>query len=65
VGGRKKHRKALRVEELWNNLPKKHYFSLLCAYPITGFDNDRHIEPFLKILVCAALRVVPSESIPG
>ena len=34
---------ALRVEDLWNNLAQKHSFSLLCAYPITGFNNERHI----------------------
>src|SRR5437773_1148592 len=34
---------------------------LVCAYPITGFDNDQHIEPFLKM--CAAHSgVIPSES---
>jgi PAS domain S-box-containing protein len=55
---------ALRLEQLWNNLAQKHYFSLLCAYPITGFDNDRHIEPFLKM--CAQHSgVVPSESYVG
>jgi PAS domain S-box-containing protein len=55
---------ALRVEELWNNLAQKHSFSLLCAYPITGFQNERHIEPFLKM--CAQhSNVVPSESYIG
>jgi PAS domain S-box-containing protein len=55
---------ALRVEDLWNNLAQKHSFSLLCAYPITGFKNERHIEPFLKM--CAQhTSVVPSESYLG
>jgi len=55
---------ALRVEDLWNNLAQKHSFSLLCAYPITGFKNERHIEPFLKM--CAQhSSVVPSESYLG
>src|SRR6266436_989185 len=59
-----KAQEALRVEGLWNDLARKHYFSLLCAYPITGFDNDRHIEPFLKM--CAQHSgVVPSESYLG
>src|SRR5439155_795899 len=40
---------AIRVEELWNDLANTHSFSLLCAYPITGFNNERHIEPFLKM----------------
>src|SRR6266446_10848148 len=59
-----KAQEALRVEGLWNDLARKHYFSLLCAYPITGFDNDRHIEPFLKM--CAQHSgVVPSETYVG
>jgi PAS domain S-box-containing protein len=59
-----KAQEALRVEGLWNDLARKHFFSLLCAYPITGFDNDRHIEPFLNM--CAQHSgVVPSESYVG
>ena len=59
-----KAQEALRLEEFWNNLAHNHFFSLLCAYPITGFDNDRHIEPFLKM--CAQHSgVVPSESYLG
>jgi PAS domain S-box-containing protein len=59
-----KPQEALRVEQLWNDLARTHHFSLLCAYPITGFDNDRHIEPFLKM--CAQHSgVVPSESYLG
>lgn len=55
---------AIRVEQLWNDLARDHYFSLLCAYPITGFEDDRHIEPFLKM--CAQHSgVVPSESYLG
>jgi PAS domain S-box-containing protein len=55
---------ALRVEDLWNNLAREHSFSLLCAYPITGFKHERHIEPFLKM--CAQhSSVVPSESYMG
>jgi PAS domain S-box-containing protein len=55
-----KPQEAIRVEQLWNDLAKNYSFSLLCAYPITGFDNERHIEPFLKM--CGAHSgVVPSE----
>ena len=55
-----KAQEAIRVEQLWNGLAQKHYFSLLCAYPTTGFDNDPHIEPFLKM--CAQHSgVVPNE----
>lgn len=59
-----KAQEAIRVEQLWNELAKSHSFSLLCAYPITGFDNQRHIEPFLKM--CSQHSgVVPSESYLG
>lgn len=55
-----KPQEAIRVEQLWNDLAKAYAFSLLCAYPITGFDNERHIEPFLKM--CGEhSSVVPSE----
>jgi PAS domain S-box-containing protein len=52
---------AIRVEQFWNNLAKSHSFSLLCAYPITACNSDRHIEPFLRM--CGEhSSVVPSES---
>jgi PAS domain S-box-containing protein len=55
---------AIRVEEFWNELAQRYSFSLLCAYPITGFDDERHIEPFLKI--CGQhSSVTPSESYSG
>jgi PAS domain S-box-containing protein len=59
-----KPQEAIRVEQFWNGLAKKHSFSLLCAYPVTGFNNDRQIEPFLKM--CGQHSgVVPSESHVG
>jgi PAS domain S-box-containing protein len=59
-----KPREAIRVEKMWNDLARDHSFSLLCAYPMTGFENDRHIEPFLKM--CAHHSgVVPGESYIG
>ena len=59
-----KPEEAIRVEHLWNELAKTHSFSLLCAYPITGFDNETHIEPFLRM--CGEHSgVVPSESYLG
>ncbi len=55
---------AIRVEQLWNELAQTHSFSLLCAYPIVGFNNETHVEPFLKI--CGHHSgVVPSESYLG
>ena len=59
-----KPQEALRVEQLWNRLVRKHAFSLLCAYPLNGFDNERDIKPFLEM--CAQhTGVVPSESYVG
>jgi PAS domain S-box-containing protein len=59
-----KPQEAIRVEQLWNDLAKTYSFSLLCAYPITGFDNEKHIEPFLKM--CGTHSgVVPSETYLG
>jgi PAS domain S-box-containing protein len=55
---------AIRVEQLWNDLAESHSFSLLCAYPMTGFHNETHIEPFLTM--CGQHSgVVPSESYLG
>jgi PAS domain S-box-containing protein len=52
---------AIRLEQLWNDLAKIHTFSLLCAYPIASFKDERHIEPFLKM--CGEhSSVIPSES---
>jgi PAS domain S-box-containing protein len=59
-----KPQEAIRVEQLWNALAQKHSFSLLCAYPITGFNNERHIDPFLR-MCDEHSGVVPSESYLG
>ncbi|MGA8504440.1 MAG: PAS domain S-box protein [Candidatus Sulfotelmatobacter sp.] len=59
-----KPQEAIRVERLWNDLAKTHSFSLLCAYPVSGFSEEGQIEPFLKI--CEEHSgVVPSESYAG
>src|SRR3954451_21779745 len=54
---------ALRLEQLWNQLAREHSFSLLCAYPIAGFNSAKHTDTFLNI--CAVHSAVfPSESFP-
>jgi PAS domain S-box-containing protein len=54
---------ALHLEQLWNRLAEQHSFSLLCAYPIAGFNSTKHTDAFLKI--CAEHSTVfPSESFP-
>ena len=52
---------AIRLEELWNDLQKKHSFLLFCAYPINGFGGDA----FAKSLNDVCTRhsyVIPTES---
>jgi signal transduction histidine kinase len=56
-----KYDAAIRTEQLWNELGKQHSFFLHCAYPISGFAQENHAEPFLKI--CSEHSdVVPSDS---
>lgn len=44
-----KPQEAVRVEQLWNKLTEEHHFFLLCAYPVTGFSDETHIESFLQM----------------
>jgi signal transduction histidine kinase len=56
-----KYDAAIRLEQLWNELGKEQSFFLHCAYPIKGFAQDHHSEPFLKI--CSEHSdVIPSHS---
>lgn len=59
-----KPEEAIKLEQFWNDLAEKHLFTLVCGYPITGFDREKHIKPFLQ--VCAQhSSVIPSESYLG
>jgi PAS domain S-box-containing protein len=40
---------AIRLEELWNVLAQKHSFTLRCAYPMSGFHDEKHGEQFAEI----------------
>jgi len=40
---------AARLEELWNDLGKKHRFSLFCAYPMSGFQHATDTPSFVEI----------------
>ena len=40
---------AIRFERLWNDLAKKHPFSLLRRNPALVCNNTNHAEPFLKM----------------
>jgi len=44
-----KTQEAIRVERLWNKLADEHRFFLLCAYPVTGFSDEKDIQPFLEM----------------
>jgi PAS domain S-box-containing protein len=44
-----RHEAAVRLEELWNALAKKHSFSLRCVYPMDSFHQREHSEFFGKI----------------
>ncbi len=55
---------AIRLEELWNGLQKKHSFSLFCAYPMNAFSGEQFEQPMNG--VCTAhTRVIPAESYAG
>jgi signal transduction histidine kinase len=40
---------AVRLEELWNALARRETFALLCAYPITSFDDAGYAKSFADI----------------
>jgi len=42
---------AIRLEQLWNEIAKKYSFSLRCAYPMTGCQGEKNIQPLVR--VCA------------
>jgi PAS domain S-box-containing protein len=52
---------AIQLEEMWNQLGKRHRFALFCAYPIAGFDQQSDGAPFDGICSCHS-RVIPAES---
>lgn len=52
---------VLRLEELWNDLADAHPFSLLCAYPMSEFEDADAFKG-----VCSRhARVIPTESYTG
>jgi hypothetical protein len=42
---------AIALEKFWNALAKRYDFSLFCAYPMLGFDREKHAQAFAG--VCA------------
>lgn len=55
---------AIHLETLWNDLLKKHSFSLFCAYPMSECAELTHAAPFAGVC-CAHTRVIPAESYSG
>ena len=52
---------AIRLEELWNDLARRETFALLCAYPISHFDDAGYAKPFAEINAAHSW-VTPAES---
>ena len=53
---------ACELEALWNELAKRHTFSLFCAYPIAGFCGDSEGGPRLEDVCATHSLVIPAES---
>ncbi|HEY6862855.1 MAG TPA: ATP-binding protein, partial [Burkholderiales bacterium] len=52
---------AIRLEQLWNDLARRHSFSLLCAYPMRAFGRSEDAKGFMH--VCAEhTHVRPAET---
>lgn len=52
---------AIQLEQLWNDIATHHPFTLLCAYPMSGFAHESQRELFRR--VCQEhTSVVPAES---
>lgn len=52
---------AARLEEMWNDLARVHALSLMCAYAIANFADDRHAHD-MQLVLGAHSFVVPAES---
>ncbi|HVR40855.1 MAG TPA: MEDS domain-containing protein, partial [Thermoanaerobaculia bacterium] len=55
---------AIRLEELWNDLAKRHTFSLFCAYPIGSFYRETDRGTFDAICERHS-HVIPAENVDG
>lgn len=52
---------AIKLESLWNRLATARSFSLLCAYPMAGFDSEADLGLINEICTCHQ-RIAPAES---
>ena len=55
---------AIQLERLWNDLAKKYPLSLLCAYPVSVFNDTNHAGSFLK-MCNEHSEVIPTEDYWG
>ncbi len=44
-----KREAAIRLEQLWNELAKKHSFSLRCAYPMASCQGEKNLEALIEV----------------
>lgn len=59
-----KQEAAIRLEALWNELGRRHQFSLFCAYPVAAFRRDKDVLGLAE--VCAAHgHAIPTETYSG
>jgi signal transduction histidine kinase/ActR/RegA family two-component response regulator len=61
LGKEGNHAGAIRLEELWNELGKKHSFSLFCAYPMSDFSGEA-LAATLSDVCATHSCVIPAES---
>lgn len=52
---------AIQLEQLWNELAKKHRFALFCAYPMSGFGDSGDGMSLDSVCSCHT-QVIPAES---
>ena len=55
---------AIQLERRWNDLAKEYPLSVLCAYPVSVFNNPNHAGSFLK-MCNEHSEVVPTEDYWG
>ena len=52
---------ACKLEGLWNDLARRHSFSLFCAYPMKGFEGLTDGPSLMEVCKCHT-QVIPGES---
>ncbi|HUR47457.1 MAG TPA: ATP-binding protein [Candidatus Saccharimonadales bacterium] len=55
---------AIQLEEFWNEIGRKHRFTLFCAYPMGGFSEESH-GPLFNHICKTHSHVIPAETYTG